>query len=103
MPGGFEERAQRQLLLREMDAAPRRSVRVPVPDPHYHNADNVARRGARLGFAELLAAAFVGHDPATYAEAMQSAAAEEWTQACQYEMDALAKNGTWELDRKSVV
>ena len=51
----------------------------------------------RLGFAELLAAAFVGRDPATYAEAMRSAAADEWTKACQYEMDALTKNGTWEL------
>ena len=28
---------------------------------------------------------------------MWSAAADEWTEACQYEMDALAKNGTWEL------
>ena len=56
MPGGFEERAQRQSLLREMDAAPRRSARVPVPNPRYHNVDNVARRGAWLGFAELLAA-----------------------------------------------
>ena len=45
----------------------------------------------------MLAAAFVGRDPATYAEAMRSAAADEWTEACQYEMDALAKNGTWEL------
>ena len=97
MPGGFEERAQRQSLLREMDTAPRQSARVPVPNPCYHNADNVARRGAQLGFAELLAAAFVGRDPVTYAEAMRSAAAEEWTQVCQYEMDALAKNGTWEL------
>ena len=52
---------------------------------------------AWLGFAELLAAAFVGRDLATYAEVMWSAAAEEWTQACQYEMDALAKNGAWEL------
>jgi len=97
MPGGFEERAQRQQMLREMDNAPRRSARVPVPNPRYATADNVARRGARLGFAELLAAAFVGRDPATYAEAMRSAAADEWTEACQYEMDALAKNGTWEL------
>ena len=51
----------------------------------------------KAGFSELLAAAFIGQDPATYAEAMQSAAAEEWTQVCQYEMDALTKNGTWEL------
>ena len=97
MPGGFEDRAQRQSLLHEMDSVPRWSACVPVPNPRYANADNVARRGAWLGFAELLAAAFVGRDPATYAEAMWSAAADEWTEACQYEMDTLAKNGTWEL------
>ena len=60
MPGGFEDRAQRQLLLREMDSAPQQSACVPVPNPRYANADNVARCGARLGFAELLAAVFVG-------------------------------------------
>ena len=81
MPGGFEDRTQRQSLLREMDSAPQRSAHVPVPNPRYANADNVARRGARLGFAELLAAAFVGRDPATYVEAMRSAAADEWTEA----------------------
>ena len=59
--------------------------------------DNVATRGRWLGFAELLAAAYVGRDPASYAEAMRSVDAGEWTTACQYEMDALAKNGTWEL------
>ena len=68
-----------------------------MPNPRYANADNVARRSAQLGFAELLAAAFVGRDPTTYAEVMRSAAADEWTEACQYEMDVLAKNGTWEL------
>jgi hypothetical protein len=28
---------------------------------------------------------------------MRSADADQWKEACQYEMDALAKNGTWEL------
>jgi transposase InsO family protein len=57
----------------------------------------------QLALAELLAAAApaataaVGRDPATYREAMGAADAEEWTQACQYEMDALSKNDTWEL------
>src|SRR5258708_12738750 len=28
---------------------------------------------------------------------MEAANAEEWAEACQYEMDALSKNNTWEL------
>jgi hypothetical protein len=64
MPGGFEDHTQRSALLREMDAAPRRSARLPVPNPQYFNADNVAHRGHRLGYAELLAAAYVRRDPA---------------------------------------
>jgi hypothetical protein len=84
-------------MLREMDNAPRRSTRVPVPNPWYYNTDNVATRGQRLGYAELLAAAYVGRDPASYSEAMRSADADQWSEACQYEIDALAKNGTWEL------
>jgi len=54
----------------------------------------------QLALAELLAAAApaaVGRDPATYKEAMEAADAEEWAEACQYEMDALSKNDTWEL------
>jgi len=39
----------------------------------------------------------VGRDPATYVEAMHTADVDDWTKACQYEMDALAKNATWEL------
>jgi hypothetical protein len=45
----------------------------------------------------LLAAAYVGRDPASYTEAMRSEDSDQWSEACQYEMDALAKNGTWEL------
>ena len=68
-----------------------------VPNPRYFNADNVAQWGGRLGNAELLAAAYVGRDPASYAEAMRSANADSWEEACQYEIDALHKNNTWEL------
>ena len=94
----YQDRMQRAELLREMASAPRRSSRAPVPNPRFANADNVARRGRRLGYAELLAVALVGgRDPSTYAEAMRSAEAEEWKAACQYEIDALAKNGTWVL------
>jgi hypothetical protein len=79
-----------------MDNAPRRSGRIPVPNPRYHNSDN-ASRDRRLGNAELLAAAYSGSDPASYAEAMESENASDWMDACAYEIDALAKNGTWDL------
>jgi hypothetical protein len=64
-------------------------------------ATNTATDEVRqLSLAELLAAAApaaVGRDPATYKEAMEATDAEEWAEACQYEMDALSKNDTWEL------
>jgi transposase InsO family protein len=97
LPGGFNDRLQRAQLLREMNNVPRRSERVPVPNPRYFNSDNVAARHRGLGCAELLAAAYVGRDPATYAEAMRSDNNSEWTDACQYEIDALSKNNTWDL------
>ena len=67
-----------------------------VPNPWYFNADNAAQMGGRLGHAELLAAAYVGRDPASYAEAMRSTNADSW-EVCQYEIDAFNKNKTWEL------
>jgi transposase InsO family protein len=76
----------------------RRSRRDPVPNPRYFNSDNAEHSGnRRLGHAELLAAAYVGRDPASYAEAMKSVDAKQWSDACQYEIDALHKNDTWEL------
>jgi hypothetical protein len=96
-PEGHVARMQRARLMREMANAPRRSSRAPVPNPRYFSVDNVAQRGGRLGHAELLAAALVGTEPATYAEAMRSAEASEWEAACQYEIDALAKSETWDL------
>ena len=50
-----------------------------------------------LGHAELFAAAYVGRDPDTYTEALKSKNADEWQKACQYEIDVLHKNDTWEL------
>jgi hypothetical protein len=97
MPGSFSDQIQRSEMLHEMDNTPRRLMPVPVPNPRYYNTDNVAIRGRRLGYAELLAAAYVGRDPASYSEAMRSADADQWSEACQYEIDALAKNSTWEL------
>ena len=63
-----------------------------------HNATTNEFR--QLSLAELLAAAASAapsRDPSTYKEAMKGADAEEWTDACKYEMDALWKNDTWKL------
>jgi hypothetical protein len=78
-----------------MDSAPRRSSRVPVPTRRFDGF--VSTRNLRLGFAELLATAYVGRDPASFMEAMRSEDSDQWSEVCQYEMDALAKNSTWEL------
>ena len=54
----------------------------------------------QLSLAEFLATAApaaVGRDPATYKEAMGATNVEKWGAACQYEMDDLFKNDTWEL------
>jgi hypothetical protein len=96
LQGGFEERVQRAQLLQEMDSTPRRSRRIPVPNPRYHNSDNTSKDW-RLGNAELLAAAYSGSDPVSYAEAIQSDNSTDWMDACAYEIDALTKSGTWEL------
>ena len=79
-----------------MDHVPQRSAQVPVPNPRYFNPDNVAM-GRRLGNAELLAIAYIGRDPTSYAEAMRSENIDTWTKVCQYEIDALSKNDTWDL------
>ena len=98
VPGGFEDRAQRSSLLHEMDAVPRQSTCDRVPNPRYASNDNaVDSRGRWVRHAALLAVAHVGRDPVSYSEAMGSADADQWREACQYEMNALAKNGTWEL------
>jgi hypothetical protein len=86
----------------------------PRPNPRYANPDNVERRVGQRGthtcarpdgglhHAALLnalihVATTEYRDPLTFKEAMQSALADEWQDACQYEIDALAKNGTWTL------
>jgi hypothetical protein len=50
-----------------------------------------------LSHVELLAATHVGRDPASFAKAIKSADAKQWCEACQYEIDTLHKNDTWEL------
>ena len=91
MPGGMQQQ------LREVNVAPRWLTHVRVPNPRYFNANNAAQMSGRLGHAELLAVAYVGRDPASYAEAMRSTNADSWEEACQYEIDELDKNKTWEL------
>ncbi len=46
--------------------------------------------------AQLLNAA--SGDPFTYKEAMESDSAQDWVDACQYEMDALDKLKVWCLE-----
>ena len=100
--------------------SPRRLRPNPRPNPRYNNPDNVARSGVHtrarpdgeLHHAALLnalvhVATAEYQDPLTFAEAMHSALADEWREACKYEIDALAQNGTWTLvelppDRKAV-
>ena len=96
LPGGYNERIQRAQLLREMDRVPWRLTCMPVPNPRYFNPDNVAT-GCQLGNAQLLATAYVGRDPASYAEAMRSENVDKWMEAYQYEIDTLSKNHTWDL------
>ena len=81
-------------MLCKMDNAPRQSAYVPVPNQRYFNDVFDTSGTRRLSNTELLAAAYVGCDPTSYKEAMRSEEADEWREACQYEMDALAKNDT---------
>jgi hypothetical protein len=69
------------------------------PNPHYYGDDNAMQNPCtgHLTHAALLAAAAEYHDPATFQKAIDLDFADEWHDTCQYEMDALAKNGTWDL------
>src|SRR6267142_1551421 len=48
MPRGMQQQ------LRQVGVAPRQSAHVPVPNPRYFNANNVAQRGRRLSNASSL-------------------------------------------------
>ena len=54
------------------------------------------QRNGCVSHMELLAAAEESL-PVMFQEAINSTLANEWQDVCQYKMDALAKNGTWEL------
>src|SRR6266850_885389 len=91
MPEGMQQQ------LCDVSVALRQLVCVPVPNPWYFNANNVAQRDGRLDNAELLATAYVGRDTASYIEAIGSTNVDSWEEACKYEIATLDKNKTWEL------
>ena len=68
------------------------------PNPKYFREDNAACKPqtGQLSHSALLVAAEY-QDPLTFKEVMDSDLADQWQTACQYEMDVLAKNGTWTL------
>jgi hypothetical protein len=73
----------------------------PHPNLYYAAQETVARlpprqHNRRIGHTELLAAAEESL-PVKFQKVMNSTLADEWQEVCQYEMDALAKNGMWEL------
>jgi hypothetical protein len=87
--------------LPAMPSPPRRTTRAHRPNPHFYNEDNTefVQGSSRLGVAQLLAAAEIPgyREPFTYKEAMGSNQADEWTEACQYEIDTLHKLKVWNL------
>ena len=88
IPGGFDAPVP---TLRQL-------VQILIPNQRYINEDNAKVPGTQhLGHVEPFAVAYVGRDPVTYAEALKSKDADEWQKVCQYEIDALHKNDTWEL------
>ena len=62
--------------------------------------DEFIQGGNRLGLVQLLnAAGAPGYrDPLTFKKAMNSKYADEWIEACQYEMDTLAHLKVWHLE-----
>ena len=93
----LEENCNRDIPV-ELPAMPelRRSNRPQKMPARYravHNSDNEFEQGSScLGLVQLLSAAGAPgyRDPLTFKEAMNSEFADEWIEACQYEMDALA-------------
>jgi hypothetical protein len=70
----------------------------PYLNLRYYGEDNAACRGS-IGYLSHLALLVAAEyqDPLTFREVMQSEQADQWHDACQYEIDMLAKNGTWTL------
>ena len=81
------------------------------PNPRYVQQDDdeeFVQGSSRLGMVQLLKVALAPQKvPCTFAGAMVLSDSLEWLEACQYEIDALAKHGVWSLvdrpaDRKVV-
>ena len=78
-----------------------RPRKMPARYRAVHNSDNEFEQGSsHLGLVQLLSAAGAPgyRDPLTFKEAMNSEYADEWIEACQYEMDALAHLEVWCLE-----
>ena len=74
---------------------------MPARHRAVHDSDDYFVQGSsRLGLVQLLnAAGAPGYrDPLTFKEAMNSEYADEWIEACQYEMDSLAHLEAWCLE-----
>ena len=54
-------------------------------------------RNRGISHVALINKAAEYQDLLTFQEAMRLSFADDWRDACQYEIDALAKNGTWML------
>src|SRR6266404_2877173 len=80
---------------------PQRSGHTRCPNPRYNLEDfdlDFEQGSSKLEVTQLLNAAGVPYrDPYTFKEAMSSVDAEAWLEACQYELDALAKLKVWTL------
>ena len=81
--------------------SPRRLRENPRPNPRFANPDNADRAPAQtrarnrgISHVALINEAAEYQDPLTFQEVMRLSFADDWRDACQYEIDALAKNGT---------
>ena len=90
---------------RRLRANPRPNSKYTTQDPgtdtdppsqRQQQKQKKKRSSGQLSHLALLAAAEY-QDPLTFKQAMASDYSDDWRAACQYEIDALAKNSTWTL------
>ncbi len=85
----------------DLPVAPQRSGCTCCPNPRYNLEDfdlDFEQGSSRLGVTQLLNTAGVPYrEPYTFKEAMGSVDAQAWLEACQYELDTLAKLKVWTL------
>ena len=71
---------------------------MQTDDPTIDSADNHnTHEQAHMALLTHVAFTLIDGEPENYREAMKSEEWQEWNKAMEYEMDALEKNGTWEL------